>query len=77
MLIASVRIEPGGKGANQALAAARDGACVAMAGAVGRDALAPGALMLLQAGGVDLSRVVASMPPPDAPEFSSIDRAAT
>ena len=60
VLTAAVRIEPGGKGANQALAAARDGACVAMAGAVGRDALAPGALMLLQAGGVDLSRVAAT-----------------
>ena len=52
-----VRIEPGGKGANQAAAAALDGARVAMAGAVGRDALAAGALGGLEAAGVDLSRI--------------------
>ncbi len=54
----SVRIEPGGKGANQALAAARDGAAVVMAGAVGQDVLAPGALSHLRQAGVDVSRVV-------------------
>lgn len=53
----STRIEPGGKGANQAVAAALDGAAVAMAGAVGRDALAEDALAGLLSAGVDLSRI--------------------
>ena len=58
LLAPSVRIEPGGKGANQALAASRDGARVIMVGAVGRDALADGALVLLRQADIDLSRVV-------------------
>src|ERR1700709_919996 len=53
----STRIEPGGKGANQAVAAARDGAVVMMVGAVGRDPLGAGALDLLRQGGVNLDRV--------------------
>jgi ribokinase len=53
----TTRLEPGGKGANQAVAAARDGASVAMAGAVGGDGLGETALSLLQASGVDLCRV--------------------
>ena len=52
-----VSIQPGGKGANQAVAAALDGASVAMAGAVGRDALAGQAMAGLIAAGVDVSRV--------------------
>lgn len=52
-----IAIQPGGKGANQAAAAARDGASVIMAGAVGQDALAEAALAGLRQDGVDLSRV--------------------
>ncbi|WP_299865336.1 ribokinase [uncultured Hoeflea sp.] len=48
---------PGGKGANQALAARRAGAQVNMAGAVGDDAFAGQALALLTEAGADLSRI--------------------
>ncbi|HEY5302353.1 MAG TPA: ribokinase [Acetobacteraceae bacterium] len=58
VLAPDIRMEPGGKGANQALAAARDGARVVLAGAVGRDNLAADALALLRTEGVDLSRVI-------------------
>ncbi len=48
---------PGGKGANQALAAARAGGKVRMIGAVGRDGFATDALACLKQGRVDLSGV--------------------
>jgi ribokinase len=51
------RIAPGGKGANQALAARRAGADVFMAGAVGDDSFAAIGLDLLRRDGVDLSLV--------------------
>jgi ribokinase len=50
-------LHPGGKGANQALAARRAGAEVALVGAVGRDGFAEIALSLLAADGVDLAGV--------------------
>ncbi len=50
-------ISPGGKGANQAVAAQLLGATVTFVGAVGGDAYAKPALRRLKASGVDLSRV--------------------
>ena len=51
------RLLPGGKGANQALAARRAGAAAVLAGAVGADAFAAVALELLRRDGVDLALV--------------------
>ena len=47
----------GGKGGNQAVAAARDGASVAMVGAVGDDELGNAAREALETEGIDVSRV--------------------
>ncbi|MEV8158300.1 ribokinase [Kocuria salsicia] len=58
LLGTSLLSSPGGKGANQALAASRGGASVRFVGAVGNDDAAPTALSHLQADGVDLSAVL-------------------
>ena len=77
VLAASMRTEPGGKGANQAAAAARDGAHVAMVGAVGRDAMAETALAGVRAAGADLSASPYVGPRLAAPVFAPTRKAAT
>lgn len=62
----------GGKGANQAVAAARAGARVAMIGAVGRDANGAGARANLRANGVD-DHAVADVDLPTGCAFISVD----
>ena len=53
---ATLARHPGGKGANQALAAARLGAAVTLIARVGDDTMADEALALLEEAGVDLGR---------------------
>ncbi len=57
LVVDDVQVWSGGKAANQAVAAARDGASVHVAGAVGDDAFAELALAGPRTAGVDLSRV--------------------
>lgn len=65
-------LHPGGKGANQALAARRAGATVTLVGAVGRDGFAEIALGLLAEDGVDLSHVARTEAPTGA-AFIAVD----
>ncbi len=59
----ALTVEPGGKGANQAVAAAQDRAVVVMVGAVGQDPLSSAAMAGLVAAGVDVTRVILSTTP--------------
>jgi ribokinase len=63
---------PGGKGANQALAARRAGAHVMMIGAVGKDPFANIGTALLQEAGVDLS-AMAHVDAPTGAAFITVD----
>ncbi|HEY7920473.1 MAG TPA: ribokinase [Streptosporangiaceae bacterium] len=64
VLGSAARLQPGGKGANQAVAAARLGASVRMAGCCGDDAFGGTLRSALEAAGVDISavRVLAGVP---------------
>ena len=64
---------PGGKGANQALAAQRLGAEVSLVGRVGRDGMAEEALALLLAGDVDVAGVVTDATAPTGVALIAVD----
>ena len=64
----------GGKGANQAVAAARLGARVTMVGAVGADDLGAEALVLLEREGIDVS-AVARLDAPTGVALNAVDAA--
>lgn len=67
---------PGGKGANQAVAAARAGGRVAMVGRVGRDEFGDLLRRGLERDGVDASRVAALADAPTGVAFISVDASA-
>jgi ribokinase len=69
------QVFPGGKGANQALAARRAGAEVAMIGAVGEDGFRARGLELLTADGVDVADV-ATVDAPTGIAMIAVDRRA-
>ncbi len=70
---ATLARHPGGKGGNQALAARRLGAEVALIARVGADAMAGEALALLRAEGVDLSACVADPDQPTGVALIAVD----
>lgn len=70
---ATLARHPGGKGANQALAAQRLGAEVCMIGRVGRDAMAEEAMVLLLADDVDVAGVVTDAASPTGVALIAVD----
>ena len=70
---ATLARHPGGKGANQALAAQRLGAKVCLIGRVGDDAMADEATALLEAGRVDLSEVDTDRDAPTGVALIAVD----
>jgi len=70
---ATLARHPGGKGANQALAAAKLGAEVLLIGRVGDDAMAGEALALMQGFGVDLSGVEVDLAAPTGVALIAVD----
>ncbi len=71
---ATLAEHPGGKGANQALAARRLGADVRLIACVGTDAHAEAALALLQRDGVDLSGVLRTRDAPTGVALIAVDK---
>lgn len=70
---AALARHPGGKGANQALAAQRLGADVCMVGRVGRDGMAEEAMALLLAEDVDVGAVIADAAAPTGVALIAVD----
>lgn len=73
VLAESIDVHPGGKGGNQAVAAARLGAAVAFIGAVGTDTYADSAVSGLREAGVDISGV-AVIPGATGQAYITVDR---
>ncbi len=72
---ATLAEHPGGKGANQALAARRLGADVRLIACVGTDAHAEAALALLRRDGVDLSGILRTQHAPTGVALIAVDHA--
>ena len=70
---ATLARHPGGKGANQALAAEKLGAEVDLIGRVGNDAMADEALALMEEFGVDLSKVEVDIAAPTGVALIAVD----
>ncbi len=70
---ATLQRHPGGKGANQALAAEKLGAEVCLIGRVGNDAMAGEALALMESIGVDLSGVETDVAAPTGVALIAVD----